>query len=323
MELENLPAATDPAGWTPDDLSQSESWRHSFTKQEIMEVLAAAREPVGLDETSGEPRLSVLAPEIQKTLYELTSGLGFRVLHGLPVDELGQEGTEGAFMAISRQIGEPMLQPAGAKLAHVRLDPKGRQRIGFRTAGELPFHADLEDVIGFLCIRPASQGGTRKFVSAVTVYNIMREAYRDQLRVLIQPFCMELRHPHPDSGRRWTLLPFVKVQDNTFNACAFRINIKRAQILSGVPEISAAQADALETFNAVADDVAVSMELRPGDIEYYNNHVVLHTRTRFADNQPPGRHLLRVWLAMNDFRTLHEEHPIRLRARTEGSAPAS
>ena len=58
------------------------------------------------------------------------------------------------------------------------------------------------------------------------------------------------------------------------------------------------------------------MELKPGDVEYFNNHVVLHTRTRFAEDSGPGRHLLRVWLSMAGIRLLHEEHPISLRART-------
>ncbi len=320
--MEELHEALDPAAWRPDDLERSEVWRHTFTGRELAELLAVVRKTAGAEESLEKPSLPVLAPEIDKTAHELKSGLGFRILRGLPVRELGKDGVAPAFMALSRQLGRPMEQPGGVKLAHVRAEPqgKGKGRFGFRATAELPFHADLENVIGFLCVRPASEGGTRKFASAAAVYNFMREEHPDQLRVLTQPFHMALQRPHPDHGHKWTLLPFLSVQDGLFNACAYRVHIKRAQGLPGVPEITPAQNRALAAFNDVADGVAVSVDLKPGDIEYFNNHVVLHTRTEFsADDNGPGRHLLRVWLSMSSFRELNPEHPINLRARMEGN----
>ena len=318
MNTDELPPARDPAEWRPDDLSRSEAWRHTFTQSQRSELSNAAKEPAATSAAPDEKQLPLLASEIEKTRHELRSGLGFRILHDFPIEGLGNEGAARAFTALSRQLGEPMKQRGGVQLAHVRLDARGRKRFGFRTAGELPFHADLEDVTGFLCLRPASRGGVRKFVSSVTVYNVMRQACPDHLQTLTRAFHMELRHPHPDHGGAWTLLPFVSMRDGVFNACAFRVHIKQAQMLPGVPELSGAQSEALDAFNAIADDVAVSVELQPGDVEYYNNHVVLHTRTRFVDDQEPGRHLLRVWLAMTDFRVLHDQHPITLRDRMKG-----
>ena len=156
----------------------------------------------GTEEPLEPPSLPVLAPEIEKTAHELKSGLGFRILRGLPVRELGKDGVAPAFMALSRQIGTPMEQPVGVKLAHVRAEPqgKGKGRYGFRATAELPFHTDLEDVIGFLCVSVASQGGTGKFASAATVYNVMREEHPDHLRALTRPFHMALHRPHPDHG---------------------------------------------------------------------------------------------------------------------------
>lgn len=316
--MEDLPEARDPAAWKPDELARSETWHHTFTARELAELFAAVREAVGA-EAKGKPFLPLLAPEIEKTKYELKSGLGFRVLRGLPVKELGRDGIAPAFMALSRQLGRPMEQPGGVKLAHVRAEPrgKGKGRFGFRTTAELPFHADPEDVIGFLCLRPASEGGTRKLASAATVYNVMREECPHHLQVLTQPFHMVLNSPHPVHGGKWTLLPFLRVKDGLFNAYAYRVHIKRAQRLPGVPELRPAQNEALAAFNDVADRVAVSTDLKPGDIEYFNNHVVLHTRTAFTADDKADRHLLRVWLSMSGFRKLDPEHPISLRARME------
>jgi len=288
----------------------------------LAELRAVTRATADTEEPLETPPLPVLAPEIEKTVHELKSGLGFRILRGLPVEELGKEGGALAFMALSRQLGMPMDQPGGVKLAHVRTESQGRGkgRYGFRATAELPFHADLEDVIGFLCVKVASRGGTRKFASAVTVYNVMREEYPNQLRVLTRPFHMALHGPHPDHGHQWTRLPLLSVTDGLFNACAYRVHIKQAQGLPRVPELTPAQNNALATFNDVADRVSASVDLKPGDIEYFNNHVVLHTRTEFsADDNGPGRHLLRVWLSMTGFRDLNPEHPISLRARVLGN----
>lgn len=311
---EDHPRTTDPAAWTPEDIARSEAWRYDLTARETAELLAAARRPAGADEP---PPLPLLAPQIAKTVHELKSGVGFRILRGLPVRELGKDGAPKAFLALSRQLGRPMEQPGGVTLAHVRAQPESQARFGFRNTGELPFHADLEDVIGFLCVRSASAGGTRKFASSATVYNVMREEHPRLLRVLTRPFHMALQQPHPDHGHPWTRLPFLDFRDGVFNACAYRVHIKRAQSLPGVPELTPEQNEALAAFNAVADGVAVSVDLEPGDVEYFNNHVVLHTRTGFTDRQGSGRHLLRVWLSMTDFRPLHPEHPIRLRARRD------
>lgn len=318
---EEFPRASDPAAWAPADLERSPAWLHDFTPNELAE-LSAVSHAARRGEGAAVPKGSFLAWQMARTERELRAGLGFRILRGLPVQELTAQDAATAFMALSRCLGEPMEQSGGVTLAHVRAEAENRHGLGFRAAGTLPFHADLEDVIGFLCLRAARCGGTRRFASAATVYNILAADHPDQLRVLTRPFHVALQEPHPDYGHRWTRLPFVNVRDGVFNACAYPVHIKRAQRLAGVPELTATQNQALEIFNTVADQVAVSVELRPGDVEYFNNHVILHSRTQFSGDGSE-RHLLRVWLSMADFRPLDPEHPIRLRRKMESRAPAT
>ena len=333
-----LPAANDPAEWTREDVLRSQDWLHRLSDGEAEELIAAAAAggPGAAVGSKEPPPLPLLRPVIARIAHDLGSGPGFRVLRGVPVDRLDERGVARAFMTISRCIGKPMEQPGGVRIAHVRSRPqrkgnsrfpmagglrgrqsraKRQQTFGFRATGELPFHGDLEDIIGFLCVRPARTGGARKLASAVTVYNVMRQEHPDQLRVLTEPFHMALQFPHPEHGHQWTRLPFLSVRDDVFNACAYRVHIKQAQALPGVPGLTEAQSHALDTFNSVAERVSVSIDLRAGDMEFFNNHVILHTRTRFSDGRP-GRHLLRVWLSVAGLRTLHEEHPISLRSAT-------
>ncbi len=316
-DTEDFPRTADPAAWEPGDIARSDRWRHDFTEGELAELSALASH--GDEDEPGRPwNQPLLASSMAATVRELKSGLGFRILRGFPLEDLDLRQAIRAFTALSRRLGATVEQPEGVMLAHVRTEPENREGLGFRAAGELPFHADPEDVIGFLCVRPAVTGGIRRFASAASIYNILAAEHPEQLRVLTSPFHVALQHPHPDHGHPWTRLPFLSIRDGVFGACAFPVHIRRAQKLAGVPELTEAQNRALEVFNAVAERVAVSLKLRAGDIEYFNNHVVLHTRTQFADDGGQ-RHLLRVWLSIAGFRPLHPGHPARLRERTTGS----
>jgi hypothetical protein len=61
-------------------------------------------------------------------------------------------------------------------------------------------------------------------------------------------------------------------------------------------------------FDALANDPALNMqmEFRPGDVQLVHNHTILHDRTAFEDWPEPERkrHLLRLWLAPANARTL-------------------
>lgn len=134
--MEELPKALDPAVWRPEDLARSEAWRHAFTGRELAELLAVARETAGAEEPPASSSLPVLAPGIEKTAHELKSGMGFRILRGLPVKGLGKDGAAAAFMALSRQLGSPMEQPGGAKRRYGRTSPM-RPR-GVRSSSSHP-----------------------------------------------------------------------------------------------------------------------------------------------------------------------------------------
>ena len=53
---------------------------------------------------------------------------------------------------------------------------------------------------------------------------------------------------------------------------------------------------------------AETMRMRPGDLQWLNNHVILHSRTAFVDHDDPARrrHLLRLWLALPEGHALPE-----------------
>ena len=72
--------------------------------------------------------------------------------------------------------------------------------------------------------------------------------------------------------------------------------------------MTAAQDEALDLWAEVCEELCYTMDMRPGDIQLLNNHVVYHARTTYEDDPTPGRDrfLMRLWLSMPNSRALPE-----------------
>jgi len=76
-----------------------------------------------------------------------------------------------------------------------------------------------------------------------------------------------------------------------------------------VPDVHAVldpqQRAALAVFTALSNhpDVMLKMMLAPGDLQFFNNRVVLHGRAAFDDHAEKAlrRHLFRLWLKVADW----------------------
>ena len=84
--------------------------------------------------------------------------------------------------------------------------------------------------------------------------------------------------------------------------------IDSAQRFSDAPRLTPRHVEALDRFDALANDPQLhfSMRLERGDMQFVYNHGLLHDRTSFVDWPEPDRrrHLLRLWLAMPGDRPL-------------------
>ena len=71
-----------------------------------------------------------------------------------------------------------------------------------------------------------------------------------------------------------------------------------------VKYFSAEERELLDLYEEIAagEDLALDMELSPGDIQWLNNHQILHSRTRFDDYPDTQRRrwLLRLWLNFDE-----------------------
>lgn len=233
---------------------------------------------------------------------ELIDGRGFALVQGVPVSGLSEQQSEILSLGIGQQVGTVVPQGAdGAPLRHVRdqgADPASPASRSYQHPGRLGYHSDPARLVALLCLRPAKSGGLSSIVSAVAVHNEIVRSRPDLAAVLYEPWWRDRRSGDgPDS--------FFQAPVYSVTAGRLLANYGPDYMLSAlrgaqVPPLTAAQVAAMDLLDRLTNDprFALSMDLRAGDMQFLNNHVIMHSRTRYEDHPEPERRrdLIRLWL---------------------------
>jgi hypothetical protein len=313
------------------------SWIQPLTEEERGELRAAAtavrRKTPGLDFGKQDFPLARLGERLARVRSELEDGSGVVLLRGLPVEDWDPESIEQVYWGIGAHLGSALAQtPRGELLIKVQdqggdqyRDPTAR---GYHTARRLPFHNDQGDVVGLLCVRTCKSGGASCIASAAAVHNEILRTRPDLLALLYGPWYSDIRGEQPPGRPAWYVEPrFSQFQGKLFTQHG-RTYVDSAQRFPEVPRLTPAQLEAMALVDSLcaSDQYRLDMDFRPGDIQFLNNRVVLHSRTDFVDFEEPGRKrlLLRLWLRTPGYRELPEyfrprfedmdhwlQHPVR------------
>ena len=317
-----LPARIEGAdAWYGPALAAQGGWIEPLSPAECEELATAAAPWLARVQT--DPRalnclapedfpLPTLAPRAERLRRELLHGRGFVLLRGLPVHRWGARLSAVAFYGLGVHIGRPRTQNAqGHLLGHVRDlglrsdDPNVRI---YQTHERQTFHTDSADIVGLLCLQTAKSGGLSALVSSVTIYNELRERRPDLACRLFQPLATDRRGEVPAGAKPYFEIPVCNWHAGALSTIYQRQYIDSAQRFANAPRLSPADIEALDLFDALADDPALhmTMTLDRGDIQFVHNHALLHDRTAFVDFPDParGRYLLRLWLAPEGARPL-------------------
>jgi hypothetical protein len=311
-----LEPVRDPAGWQPDAIAADESWIYPLSDADIADIadaVAAVRaKGHGIVDITREGfPLGRFAATVGDLRSELRDGRGLVMLRGLPVADMGVEGAAMAYYGIGTHIGTPKRQNAkGHVLGHVKdlggdyNDPNTR---GYYTRAEMRFHCDLSDYVGLLCLHKSKSGGESRIASSVTVYNHILQSRSDLVRELCNDWYWT-KHQQVSSAHEkpWFKAPIFMFERGVFSARGLGAYVLKSQGLPGVPEFTPAQKEAIKAYEEAVEACAVDIGFEPGDIQFLNNHVMLHTRRAFEDWPEPERkrHLLRLWLRDDDARAL-------------------
>lgn len=311
MDQDQLQPVTGARVWRgPTIAARQAEWCHDLSRRDLAELdsAVAAVESQGLDVLDiTRERFSL--PSFGRTLghvqEQLQHGVGFALLRGLPVERYSRRQAAIAYFGIGSHLGEAVSQNAkGHALGHVcdlgvdaRL-PTGR---GYQTSEKLNFHTDPADIVGLLCLRTAKSGGMSAIVSAGAVYNAMLQERPDLVQVLTETLYRDRRGEIPAGRDPWYRLPVFNFCEGNLTTHYVRSTINKAQRFSNLPRLTEQQLEAFALLERIAADPALVLEIefRPGDIQFLNDHYILHSRTAFEDHPEPEnrRHLLRLWLA--------------------------
>jgi hypothetical protein len=321
-----------PSAWYGPQVASRTDWIHTLGDEEITEIDSAVRGfgKSGLDPTSLSREqfpLPSLAPRLGRILAEVQTGRGFVLLRGLPAREWGPRRTAVAFLGLGVHLGTFRPQNAqGHLLGHVRdqglssRDPNVRI---YQTRERQNYHTDSCDAVGLLCLQPARSGGLSSLVSSVTIFNELRRRRPDLAQVLFEPIETDRRGEVPPGRKPFFRIPVFNWHAGLLTTIYHRAYIESARRFADVPPLTVAQTEALDAFDALANDPALHffMEFRAGDIQLVSNHSLLHDRTGFEDWPDPERkrHLLRLWLAPADARPLPAVFADRYGSLTPGN----
>ena len=266
------------------------------------EVRAAARRAAGAPLAELTPEsfpLPTAGALLQRLAREVTGGAGFALLSGAPVDEDPDPVCAGVGCHVGRIVPQG---PEGAPIQHVRdqgADPGSATTRSYQHSLALGFHADPTDIVALLCVRPAKSGGLSAIVRSAAVHDEIARTRPDLMRVLYQPWWRDRRTGDgPDSFYQ---SPVYARDDRGQLSVSYGPDyIRSAQRGAHVPPLTPAQLEAMTVLDQMNRDprFSVTMDLRPGDMQFLNNHIILHSRTAYQDHPEPERRrdLIRLWL---------------------------
>jgi len=299
-----------PCAWYGEDLAQDDSWVWQIQPEHVDELDAALHrsKEAGLSEqevSKADFPIPEFAAELKRMLDELEYGRGFVLMRGFPVEKYAYEDLRRIYWGIGTHVGMAESQNIkGELIQEIRdygFDYSKSEHRGSMSSAELRPHCDITDIVALLCLRTAKSGGKSTIRSAMTIYNEIYDHHREYLAALHKGFHFELdgKGPTGEPDEVTHRIPVFSWHDG-YIACRFNQKaIEGGAAKAGEPlsELEQAAVDCVGQI-AVRKDVELSMTFEPGDIQWLNNSVILHSRTDFEDYDDPAkkRLLLRLWL---------------------------
>jgi hypothetical protein len=323
-----------PMVWHGQDLASSQDWIHPVSAPAVAEIDAALRAVQRRGLTWREigkkdfplPGVSAVLAQVNR---DLEWGRGLALLRGLPVERYSDDELRTIWWGLGCHLGTAVHQNAHGELIgdvrdEVRLYGEVVQpavpkpvvpnndgvtsRAKARSSGPLRWHTDRCDVVGLLCVRAARRGGRSRVVSVPAVSNAILARRPDLHALLCADYYRSRQGEEAGGEASCYAMPIFAMRDGKFTTQYSRTFVEAAQKIPAIPRITPAQDEALDLLAQVCDEYAYEMELRAGDIQLLNNHVVYHGRTAYEDAPEPDRDrlLLRLWLAPPNSRPLPE-----------------
>ncbi|KAI0480757.1 TfdA family taurine catabolism dioxygenase TauD [Xylariaceae sp. FL0804] len=307
--------------WEGESIGDTYDWTYVLSEDQLAEVDRAVSHFKGLGLSLGALTqenfpLPTLHAELRRLSEELHRGHGFFVLRGLRVDAHTREENVVAYAGLSAHVAAARGRqdhtfdgrPADVVLTHIkdltRSADHGASMIGSPayTTDKQVFHTDSGDVVALLALETSAAGGASRLASTWRVYNEIAATRPDIVHTLSQSWDMEV---FEKNGKMYTPRPLLfhfPATDSTPERVALQyarryfVGFGALPRNPGIPPITEAQAEALDTLHFLGERYSVDTHFEKGDIQYINNLAIFHARDGFTDTPEKSRHLLRFWL---------------------------
>lgn len=312
-----------PNAWTPAELGASDEWIHHFTEDDLDELDRAVAHVRSLElETTEITRehfpLDVLADKIRQYVEELNDDRGIVLLRGLPVDtRYDRDAAAKVFWGIGQHMGTAVSQNARGDLLGDIVD-KGSYDVlkrNYESNKSQFFHCDNSDVVGLMCLHPAHSGGVSLVASSVRMHNVMLDEHRDLLPLLYETYYFDRMGEHQPDEPPWQRCSMYSYHAGLVSGRFSANRIRLGQRFDDVPRLSPSALEAFDAVEAIPQraDEHHAMTLQQGDIQFLNNYVTVHSRTGWEDAPDPmkRRHLLRLWIRLDQSRPLAPDFAVR------------
>lgn len=312
VHMESIKTA---AAWRGQELLGRDDWMSVLPAGAADELNLALRSTGDLplaQITRDNFALPILSTLLRDRQESLEHGSGVAMIRGLPIDHYDDQQASRLLYGITLHLGTPLSQSVDGTLVFPvrdeRLgdsDPKAR---GPSSRKRLSYHTDRCDVIAFLCVRQAKEGGENYVVSSAALYNEMLRRRPDFVAALLKPYRYQRHNVDLGNELPYYEQPIFSFCDGYFAASLLRVLIERAYSDPGATPMTDIQCEALDFLEDLADepDLHFSFRQQPGDIVLMNNWVTMHRRSEFVDHDDAQRRrmLWRVWLSVPNSRPI-------------------
>lgn len=304
---------TTPAAWTNASIGGTAGLTQRLTPAQLAAFSTVLRRMQHLRPQQAtradfdHPEINALIAGLDQTLRH---GRGAVLLSGLNRDTHSEEDMERIYWGIGVCLGEPAVQSMlGDRLGHVQHvkdDPVAR---GYRSNEELSPHTDSYRLVGLMCLQRAETGGLSRIVSSLSIHNEILATRPDLLEPLYEGYYYAVAEAQ-FSDRPMTdfRIPIFCCVDGMVSCNFVQSFMQRAAELRG-EALPARLAEAIAYFSQTAerDDIGIRFMLQPGEMLLWHNFQMLHAREAYQDSPQHTRHLLRLWLKVENDRPIVEE----------------
>ncbi|RFU73525.1 hypothetical protein TARUN_8739 [Trichoderma arundinaceum] len=261
-----------PLAWSGVDFENEDTYTLRLNEEEVEEVDAALQsfKTLGLDGDEVDQHnfpLPSLAPQLAQCARVVHEQRGFFVLRGLEGSRYSVEDSTTIYLGIASYIADKrgLQDRKGNVLSHITNSKLWKvpieKRHGIHSNQALPYHNDMGcDILALQVRHSAEKGGYTYLSSVSTAFN-------------------ELLSEAPSVAEA-LLTPDWPVQIGP----------------TDIPSLTDSQQSALEGISKAACRTELRLNLKTGDILFFNNWALLHRRDSYTDSDESSRHMVRLWL---------------------------